>query len=308
MATTSSKLYFPHVVATPSGDAFLVGHPVGQGSEPTFTRFAKAGESGWAHLGDLGAVVCAATSMHTPGSPRPSVLALGRDGPLRIFTPGRPPADVAIAPKDRSYFEGICAASEGVYVCGGQRQIAHWASGNWNWVDEGLFVKFDGTNDCTLLAIADLADGVLLTVGSGGFAALRLRGGAWQVLDTGTNVDLHCLAIAGDGGAWVGGDGGTLLRLHADRQTWSDVSDHTVSTRSFDSLALLDGTLYIAAFDRLLALAPQQRLVQASGPVRAGAEFHSVSAAGSYLWATGDEHVHRFGPDGWRYFLCPDNV
>ncbi len=128
----SSKLYFTQVVATPSGDAFLVGHALEQGSEPTFTRFAKAGDSGWVHLGDLGVVVYAAAATPTPDSPRPSILALGREGPLRVFRPGQAPIDMPVTLKDRStYFESLCVASDGIYICGGQRQIAHRVSDRW---------------------------------------------------------------------------------------------------------------------------------------------------------------------------------
>jgi hypothetical protein len=305
----SSKLYFTQVVATPSGDAFLAGNALDQGSEPTFTRFAKAGDSGWVHLGDLGAVVYAATAMPTPDSPRPSVLALGREGPLRIFRPGQPPTDMPVTLKDKSaYFESLCVASDGIYICGGQRQIAHRVSDKWNWVDQGLFTKFDGTNDCSLFSIAELADSVLIVVGTRGFVAVREPAAGWRQLDVGTNVDLHCAIASGDGGAWICGDSGTLIRLTADRQSWVDESDLSLSTHGFDGLALLKGTLYITAFDKVLALERGKHLAAASGPKADGAEFHSISAAGDFLWVTGDERAYRLGPAGWNSFLCPDNL
>jgi hypothetical protein len=307
--SNKSKLYFPYVVAAPTGDAFLAGHAVDQGSEPTFTRFTKAGDAGWFHLGDLGGVVCAAASLPTPGMPRPSILALGRDGPLRMFRPGQAPSDIDIAPKDKSsYFEALCVASDGVYVCGGQRQVAHRSNDQWIWIDQGLFEKFNGKNDCSLFAMAEIAERVLIVVGSRGFVAVRDQRGVWEQIDTGSNVDLHSAVATGDGGAWVGGDSGTLLRLGADRATWTDVADRTVSANRFDSLALFDDHLYGAAFDKLLTYSPKKGLQVAAGPKLANLEFHCVSASGGYLWATGDEHVHRLGADGWKRFVCPDNV
>ncbi|MCG3188290.1 MAG: hypothetical protein LKCHEGNO_00262 [Burkholderiaceae bacterium] len=304
-----SKLYFPYVVAAPGGDAFLAGHAADQGTEPTFTRFAKAGDAGWIHLGDLGCVVCAAASMPTHGTPKPTILVLGRDGPLRIYRPGQAPSDVGVAPKDKSsYFEALCIASDGVYVCGGQRQIAHQSNDKWVWVDQGLFERFNGKNDCALFAMSEIADRVLLAVGSRGFVAVRDARGTWAQIDAGTNVDLRCVVAASDGGAWIGGDFGTLLRLGADLSTWTVVTDHSVSTKTFDSLALFGNQLYVTAHDKLLTFTAANGLQVASGPSVAGAEFHSVSSCDEYLWATGDEHAHRLGPDGWKHFLCPDNV
>lgn len=305
----NARIYFTKAVATSTGDAFLAGHVQDQGQDPTFTRFAKAGDAGWVHLGDLGAVAYGAIAVPVAQSPRPWIAVLGRDGPLRLYKPGQQPADIDIPRKDKTaVFEGLCAASDGLYVCGGQRQVLRFADDQWQSVDQGLFTKFDGSNDCSLFSIAELAPGRLLVVGSKGFMACRVNGGAWKTLDSGTNLDLHCVLAAGDGSAWVSGDGGTLLKVAADLASVQDCSAPELSRRSFDSLALYQGALYVTAFNELLVWAPGQAPDKVQAPFKAGSEFHSVNAAGDYLWVTGDEHAYRLGPKGWQYFQCPDNV
>jgi hypothetical protein len=304
-----SKIYFTQVVAIATGDAFLAGHVQEQGSEPTFTRFAKAGDAGWAHLGDLGTVVYATVAIPVAGAPRPWVAALGREGLLRIYKPGQQPVDRDVPLSDKSsYLEGICVASDGIYVCGGQKQVSRLANDQWSSVDQGLFEKYNRKNGSSLYSIAEVSAGVLVAVGTQGLVACRVNDGAWQVLDPGTNVDLHCVIPSDDGGAWIAGDGGTLLKLSADRATWTDHADHGVSTQSFDDLSEHHGTLYITGFDQVLSLAPGATLQVEPVPFSKTIEFHNLSAAGDYLWVTGDEHVHRLGPEGWKYFLCPDNA
>lgn len=310
MATKkSSRIYFTQAVATASGDAFLAGHMQDQESEPTFTRFFKVGDAGWGHLGDLGAVAYAAVGVPVENAPRPWIAVLGRDGPLRLYKPGQPPVDRDIPNQDKSaWFEGMCPATDGLYVCGGQRQVLRFANDQWQPVDQGLFVKFDGSNDCALFAIAEASPGCLIAVGSGGLITCRAQGGAWKTLDSGTNLDLHCIVPAGDGGAWVGGDGGTLLKIAPDLGSVQDCSVSHVSTRTFDSLALHKGTLYVAAFNAVLMVQPGKALEEVKGPFKKGSEFHAVSAAGDYVWATGDEHAYRLDSDGWKYYQCPDNI
>ncbi|MFO0696560.1 MAG: hypothetical protein U0230_23530 [Polyangiales bacterium] len=304
----SARIYFTQVVSTPSGKAFLAGHMQDQGSEPTFTRFVRADDSGFVHLGDLGAVACAATAIPIEGAPAPGIAVIGRQGPLRIYAPGKPPTDVDVPLRDRTAdFLGLCASSDGLLVCGDQRQVLRYADDRWSPIDEGLFEAFDGANPSTLHAIAEVAGGMLVVVGSKGFAARRGSDGAWQRIDVGVAVDLRCVIAPGDGSAWIGGDDGTLLRLDVERGVVTERAEKTTS-RSFESLALRERTLFVAASEALWARSEGGRLEKVEGPFLEGSEFHAVSAAGPYLWATGDEHAYRLGPDGWKHFLCPDNA
>jgi hypothetical protein len=308
-AKKSSRIYFTKVIATASGDAFIAGHMQDQGSDPTFTRFMKAGDAGWGHIGDLGAVVYAAVPINVENSPRPWIAIIGQQGPLRLYKPGQQPVDIDVSLKDTtSDIEGMCSASDGLYVCGGQRQVMRYSDDKWHNEDEGLFEKFDGTNDTTLFSIAEVAPGILIAVGSRGFITCREQGAAWKTLDSGTNLYLHCIIPAGDGGAWVSGDGGTLLKIPADMVSIQDCSAPELSRRKFGSLALYKGALYVTAVDSLLVLQPGRPMEKVQGPFKPGSEFHCVSGAGDYLWVTGDEHVYRLGPDGWQYFLCLDNA
>ncbi|MDE2048703.1 MAG: hypothetical protein KGJ44_09860 [Betaproteobacteria bacterium] len=306
--------YFTTVVALTEGDCFIAGHLTKQASEPNFTRLDMVRGGQWLQLGALKDVLYGATAAPTADHARLSVVALGREGAMRVFRPGQQPAELAVPRKDKTgYLEGLCVASDGaLIVCGSQNEVLRYAGEQWQAIDEGLFEKFNGKNDSALFAIAETRPGTLLAVGSRGLAVSREGGGAWHTLDAPTNLDLHAVLPAGDGGAWVAGDGGTLLRLSPDGTQWQDHSDPDLSTAPFDSLALYKGTLYISAMNQLLSLDtadPQASLQPVAGPFKAGSEFHSVSACGEYLWATGDEHVYRLGPDAqWQYLLCPDNA
>jgi hypothetical protein len=308
-----TAMYFTHVAAAVRpGAALLCGHMVDQGSDPSFTRFSQArDDNNWAHVGDLRDDVvyalASAASENLPG--KTDFYALGREGVLRLMLAGQPDQDVAIPMRDKtSYLEGLCLASDGLYACGGQKQVLCYSNSFWQPADAGLYEKFDGSNDSALFAMAELSAGVLLAVGTRGLVVRRSGDGAWQTLDAPTNLDLHAVIASGDGGAWIAGDGGTLFLLLAGTDTWEDHANTALSTSTFDGLALHQDALYVTALNRLLRRMPGGKLEQVKGPFKKGSEFHSVSAVGDFLWAVGDEHVYRLGPEGWKYFLCPDNV
>jgi photosystem II stability/assembly factor-like uncharacterized protein len=310
-----TAIYFTHVAAAlKPGFALLCGHMIDERDEPTFTRFARAsGDNDWAYvLGDLKQdLVYALTSRPSPTAiGGTDFFALGRNGVLRVAATGKEALDLSIPRKDRSgYLEGLCVTSDGaLIVCGSQKEVLRYAGEQWQAIDDGLYEPFDGQNDSALFAIAETAPGVLLAVGTRGLVVRRLGSQPWQTLDAPTNLDLHAVLPDGAGGAWIAGDGGTLYRLSADAAQWHDHGDPDISTAGFDSLALHKGTLYVTAMNQLLQLPPGQTLQPVDGPFKPGSEFHSVSARGDYLWATGDEHVYRLGPEGWQYFLCPDNA
>jgi hypothetical protein len=299
-----TAMYFTHVAAAiRPGAAILCGHMIDQESDPTFTRFSQAyDENDWAHIGDLrGDIVYAVTSTASQKvAGKTDFYALGRGGTLRVMLAGQPDKDISIPIKDKSsYLESMCLTPNGLYVCGGQKEVLCYENGVWKNVDENLYEKFNGKNESTLFAITEVHPGTLLAVGTGGFVARRYAP---------TNVDLHAVIPTGDGGAWIAGSGGALFRLVVSKGTWEDHSDATVSTNTFDSLALHRNVLYISAFTQLLQLQPGSKLKEIEGPFKKDSEFHSISAAGDFLWVTGDEHVYRLGPEGWRHFLCPDNV
>ncbi|MBU6435996.1 MAG: hypothetical protein KGQ77_00605, partial [Betaproteobacteria bacterium] len=231
--------YFTTVVALTEGDCFIAGHLTKQASEPNFTRLDMVRGGQWLQLGALKDVLYGATAAPTADHARLSVVALGREGAMRVFRPGQQPAELAVPRKDKTgYLEGLCVASDGaLIVCGSQNEVLRYAGEQWQAIDEGLFEKFNGKNDSALFAIAETRPGTLLAVGSRGLAVRREGGGAWHTLDAPTNLDLHAVLPAGDGGAWVAGDGGTLLRLSPDGTQWQDHSNPDLSTAPFDSLA-----------------------------------------------------------------------
>lgn len=307
-----SAIYFTKVVAAASpGMALLAGHMIDEEDEPTFTRFFLSMlDKGWGLIGDLkGDVVydlAATESRRTPG--KTDMYALGRHGTLRVRMPPGVVNDHVVPLKVPGvYMEGLCVTSDAVYVCGGQRQVYRFADGAWTDWGDGLFVPFGGSVGPTLYAVAEVRQGCLMVVGSDGFAALRQGGGQWSVLTCPTNLDLHSLLPDGEGGVWIGGDGGILLHVRVSDQRWADVSDPSVSTESFERLALYKGEIYVAAFDAVLALADNGMLRRVQAPFKRDSEFHCVCSAGDYLWVTGDEHVYRLGPNGWEYLQCPDN-
>lgn len=308
-----SAIYFTRVVAAAGpGTAVLAGHMIEEEDDPSFTRFFLSKlDKGWGLIGDLkGDVVydlAAVESIQAPG--KTDMYALGRGGTLRVRTPPNTIVDHVVPLKVPSaYLEGICLASDAIYVCGGQRQVYRFVGGAWTEWDDGLFVPFAGSTGPTLFALAEVQNGCLLVVGSEGFAALRYGSGPWRVLPCPTNLELHCVVADGDGGAWISGAGGTLLHFRVHDQQWTNRSDPSVSTESFERLALYKGAVYIAAFDAVLTLANDGKLRKVKGPFKRDSEFHCICSAGDYLWVTGDEHVYRLGPAGWEYLQCPDNI
>jgi hypothetical protein len=307
-----SAIYFTKIApAASSGTAVLAGHMIDEEDDPTFTRFFLSRlDKGWGLIcdmqGDIAYDLAAAESTQYHG--KTDMYALGRDGTLRVRMPPNTIIDHKVPLKEPSvYLEGLCIASDAVYLCGGQRQVYRFAEGEWTDWDDGLFIPFNGTAGPTLFALAEVQMGVLLAVGSGGFTALRQGFGKWSILATPTNMDLHSVVSDGEGGAWLGGAGGTLLHLQVSEQIWDDLSDPSVSTESFERLTVYKGEVYIAAFDAILALARSGKLRKVNGPFKSDSEFHCVCSAGDYLWVTGDEHVYRLGPAGWEYLQHPDN-
>lgn len=309
-----TAIYFTHVAAAiRPGFALLCGHMVDEMDEPTFTRFARVGgKNEWAYvLGDLrGDLVYALASRPSPTvSGGTDFFAIGRSGVLRIALTGKEALDIPVPRKDKSgYLEGLCAASDGsVIACGSQKEVMRYARGEWISIDEGFFEKFDGGNDSSLFAISEPTPGTLLAVGTRGLVAVRRGGSPWEVLDAPTNVDLLAVVPSEDGGAWIAGDGGMLLRLAADFLQWQDLSDRDMSRARFDSLALHKGVVYVTGMNQLLQLKPGSKLTPIVEPFEPGSEFHSLSAYGDHLWVAGDEHVYCMGPEGWQHMLCPDN-
>jgi hypothetical protein len=308
-----SAIYFTKVTpAAGPGMAVLSGHMVDEEHDPTFTRFFLSRlDKGWGLIGDLKGDIAydlaAVESIQFPG--KTDMYALGRDGTLRVRVPPNTTTDYQVPLKEPStYLEGFCIASDALYVCGGQRQVYRFANGGWTDWDEGLYIPFSGIAGPTLFAIVEVQSGVLLVVGSEGFAALRHGIDDWSVLASPTNVDLHCAALDGKGGVWIGGDGGTLLHLQVSGQNWEDKSDPTISGETFERLAVHKGAVYVAGSSDLLVRTQAGKLGKVNGPFQSDSEFHCVCSAGDYLWVTGDEHVYRLGPTGWEYLQCPDNI
>ncbi len=308
-----AAMYFTHVAAAERpGAAILCGHVIEQENSPTFTRFSQAyDENNWLHLGDLrdDIVYAIASCPSHVVTGKTDFYALGREGNIRKMLAGQLDEDIVIPTKEKSsYFEGLCISSTGLYVCGGQKQVLRYTNNVWENFDDDLYEKFDGSNESALFAITEISPGVLLAVGTRGLVARRNINAAWRILDAPANFDLHAAIPTGDGGAWIAGAGGTLFRLAGASDIWEDFSDATVSTNTFDALAVHENALYITALTQLLQLQSDGKLREISGPFKVGSEFHCVSAAGDFLWITGDEHVYRLGPEGWLYFICPDNL
>jgi hypothetical protein len=284
---------------------------IDQEDEPTFTRFMLArGDNEWGLISDLLGDV-AYSLLAFPSNIRPGLTdmyALGRGGTLRVRLANQADRDLAIPLKETyTYLEGLCVASDGLYVCGGQNQIYRLADERWESTDKGLYEPFAGKPGPALFSIAEVCAGTLVAVGSDGLVVHRQGIGSWERVEVPTNVDLHCVLPDGRGGAWISGDGGALLHHLIGESLLVDHSDREVSADTFDSLALYKGELYVTAMHQLLVLNAKGQLSAVKGPFRTDTEFHSVSASGDYLWATGDEHVYRLGPRGWQYLLCPDN-
>jgi len=290
----------------------LCGHMRDQEDDPTFTRLMLVrGNGSWGLFGDFQDIAYGLTvGLSKVVTGRIDLYALGRDGVLCIRLAPSDPVNIQVPVKDRAgYLEGICLASDGVYVCGSQREIQRYANGQWSMEDEGLFVpRTSGAAGPTLFALVETVPGTLLTVGSSGFAARRVNGGNWETLDVPTNMDLYCVMADAEGGAWIGGAGGTLLHLSPDASHWKDFSNPEISVQTFDSMAMYQGHVYVTAMNQLLSLSNDGKLTAVEGPFLKDSEFHAVSASDDCLWVTGDEHVYRYGPEGWEHLLCPDNA
>lgn len=309
---SDTAIYFTGIAASfKPGFAVLCGHLVSQRDDPTFTRFAQVrGDHEWVHIGDAeDDIVYGLTSRpsHTVQGGT-DYIALGRAGLLRFMPSRQADRDLIVPTKDRyTYLEGLCVATDGIYICGGQNQIYRFENDQWSSVDDGLYEPFNGKLGHALFSIAETTAGKLLAVGTKGLVVESLSDGRWEHLEVSTNVDLHCVLPDGNGGAWIGGDAGTLLHMLPDGQGFRDHTDVDVSTESFDSLVQFKGELYITAMDQLLVLNSKGQLKPVKGSFKKDSEFHCVSAAGDYMWVTGDENVYRLGPQGWRHLLCPDN-
>jgi len=309
---SKSAIYFTKVAAAAgSGNAVLAGHMIGETNDPTFTRFfLSKSDNKWGLIGDLrGDIVyslIALPSISVIG--KTDMYALGRGGTLRIRKANEPEHDLHVPVKDQTYLEGMCITSNCLYVCGGQNQVFRYKNKKWSLIGTGLYTPFNGkTVGPTLFSIAQISEGVLLATGSQGQIIRLDADDRWEKIDSGVHVNLHFLLPDGLGGAWIAGDQGTLLHLAANGKKLNSFSNPKISIENFESLALFQGDLYIAANSKLLVLNSSKELMIVNGPFKRDSEFHCVCASDSYLWATGDQNVYRFAPDGWRHLLCPDN-
>ncbi|MCL2654030.1 MAG: hypothetical protein FWD63_09625 [Propionibacteriaceae bacterium] len=304
-----SAMYFTLIApAARAGAVVIAGFMIDQGDEPTFTRIAHVREDkSWGLTGDIRHDVAhwMTTRPSTTETGLTEIYAIGRDATLWTKLPKRDPIET-IAPlrEPWMWLENLCLADDGIYVCGGQNQIYRYADDQWTPQDDGIYVpSVEGQPTCTLFAITQLGDGSLLTVGSAGFIAIRHPGQPWKVLDCPIDTNLRCV-LPDATGAWISGDSGTLL--HLEDGTCTNHSDPDISTGSFDALTWFGGHLYVTAGDKLLRL-DDNHLTVVDVPLKPDSELHALCTSGDYLYATGDEHVYRLGPDGWTYLLCPDN-
>jgi len=306
-----SSAYFTLMTPAASpGAVILASFMIDQGDEPTFTRmyFVRPDKS-WGFTGDirhdLAHGLAARPSTTNPGLTE--IYAIGRDATLWTKLPKQDPIETKAPVREPwMWMENLCLTSDGVYVCGGQRQVYRYADDQWTAQDDGLYIpSVDGQPTCDLRALTQLADGTLLAVGSGGFIAVRTRGAsAWTTIDAPTKADLLCV-LPHENGAWIAGQNATLVHLAADH-TLADHSDPAISA-NFDALAWHDGHLYITAFDQLLTPGGTGHLAPVDIPLKPDSELHALCTSGDYLYATGDQHVYRLGPTGWTYLLCPQN-
>lgn len=306
--------YFTHIapLLTP-GYAIVTSHMMHQGNAPTFTRVSRICDpDNWGFICDIpdDLIYDLTVAEATDGTGKSTIYLLGRQGFVRILQSGQPPRDLSIVMKEPwAYLEALCVTRQAVYVCGGQNQIYRLQNGSWQSCDDGLYVPFTGQNDMTLFGICELHNRTLMVVGKHGLIAIQNEQQLWQRLNVEPFATGDFLSVLpdGDGGAWIGGTHGMLLKYDPNGLC-HPLSAPSLSTDRFESLALYQGKLYIAAGHYLLCFSETEGLSSVDMPIDSRDEYHCVKAQGNYLWVTGGTGVLRLGPDGWKRFVCPDNV
>lgn len=313
-AMKPAAAYFTHIAPLlTSGYAIVTGHMIHQGNSPTFTRVSRLCDpDNWGLICDIpeDIIYDLMVTESSDGSGKSVIYLLGRQGLLRILQSGKQPQDLPVLLKEPwAYLESLCVTRTSVYVCGGQNQIYCLQNGVWQSCDDGLYAPFTGQNDMALFGIGELLNGAIMVVGKHGLIAIQHAQQPWQRLNIEHPAcgDFLSVLASGDGGAWIGGTHGVLLKYKPDGH-YDDLSNPSLSTDRFESLALYQGKLYIAACHQLLCFSETEGLSSVDIPIDSSHEYHCVRTQGNYLWVTGSTAVLRLGPEGWKRFICPDNI
>lgn len=183
---------------------------------------------------------------------------------------------------------GVRAIGGRAHAVGMERQA--WRrddAGLWTAIDAGLRLSPGDPAVTGLETIDGFGPGELWAAGWHG-EVWRLRDGAWRRITSPTNLILTNLCCAPDGGVYVCGRRGTLLRAEDDRVAYIE---QDLTADDFWGIAWHEETVWLATFHALYRYIPGEgRLVLVDEEDAPDSCYH-LSAADGRLWSFGPFEV-----------------
>lgn len=301
-----TALYFTTVAVLEKDLAILGGLLYAEETEPTITRSMICRNGGkWGRLKDMDDVVSAMTKkpVASPGA-RATLCMLGRRGHYREIASGTPPVDVRIDTKRSGYLLDLRFIGSHLYACGTQNQVHRQVGQQWVSVDQGTFSPLADQVDRAFESIDGTSENDIYAVGKAG-AIWHWDGKQWSQLDSPTNFPLFCVLCSSNGNVYVGGSNGHVFMGGHDRG-WADLSDPGVTKKVLWDMCEFEGTIYIAAGNKLVSSAGGP-IQEVDVPVEGEKAFYAIDSGSGSLWTVGDECVLQFDGQTWQRHISPEN-
>lgn len=297
--------YFTSVIGVSKNVAVVGGHLLSEGSAPGKTVFFRVEPNGWKSYLSIEQIVYGMSLQPADASQPFTIGILARDGQYIENVKGQGVTRQHVVTHVRGYLLALSCVEDQFLACGDMYQFYRGRGGSWHPMENG-FPKARLFDEGSMLKGVDgfsLDD--LYAVGSSG-EVWHWNGSTWAKVPSFTSVHLYAVCCSADGLVYVGGGGGILFRGRVGG-AWEDLTNRSVLVSTVHSVVDFDGSVYVAAGERIVRIDPSGGLHDIF-PMTDGFASYALHATADTLWSVGDDIVLSYDGCTWTRYPVPPGL
>ncbi len=239
----------------------------------------------------------------------PGMAIMSMFGPVRLFNANgvlsEDIGDEEDGPSDLRPLNDLAQIGSALYAVGMRRQVYRRAllGGNWERIDEGVFVPISEETDSGFLSVSGFSELEVYAVGFEG-EIWQYDGSEWIKRDTPTNVRLEAVQCRTSGDVLVCGEAGVILIGRAN--AWSVVEQSAVET-DLIAIAEFGEKTYLASEEEGLFTLDAQGVVEFVDLGALGADgLQRLFVRNDLMLAVFEQQALIFDGNRWERLSLPD--
>lgn len=190
-----------------------------------------------------------------------------------------------------------------LYAVGGNHQIYHEVAGNWNAVDDGVYINGAKGGAKILTTIDGINKDNIYAAGMNG-VILYYDGKRWDRLDVPTNVGIQKILCVSDKTVYACGYENLLMRGNSNG--WEVLTELDDSIVYWDMCKYKDD-IFMCSKTNIFRLSDSGFPIQEDINVERPLGFYRMDANQEQLWTVGNECVLKYDGKKWEQFKFPLN-